>query len=74
MSSENKTMAELLDTLPQVGEVIWIGVRPERRAELQVVESVAAAPGEGLEGDRFKGKVSSKRQVTLIQAEHIFAF
>ena len=30
-------------------------------------------PGLGLEGDRFKGSLKSKRQVSFIQAEHIAA-
>jgi MOSC domain-containing protein YiiM len=64
-------MAELLSTLPQQGKVEWIGLRPERRMPLQQVTEVMAVPGQGLIGDRFSGTVDSKRQVTLIQAEHI---
>jgi MOSC domain-containing protein YiiM len=67
------TMAELLNTLPQQGRVEWIGLRPERRLPLQQVTEVQAVPGKGLIGDRFSGTVDSKRQVTLIQAEHIAA-
>lgn len=33
--------------------------------------SCVFAPGKGLEGDRFKGRETSKRQVTLIQKEHL---
>ncbi|MGD1892670.1 MAG: MOSC domain-containing protein [Cyclobacteriaceae bacterium] len=66
-------MKLLLDTLPQVGTVIWIGVRPERRNPLRAVNQVLAQEGVGLEGDHFSGKVQSKRQVTLISAEHIEA-
>ena len=40
---------------------------------MQQVDSVDAQPGEGLLGDRYHGKPESKRQVTLIQAEHIAA-
>lgn len=36
-----------------------------------VVDSVEAREGSGLMGDRFRGGASSKRQVTLIQAEHL---
>ncbi len=36
-----------------------------------VVDSVAAREGRGLSGDRFSGGASSKRQVTLIQSEHL---
>jgi MOSC domain-containing protein YiiM len=63
----------LLRTLPQHGRVAWIGVRPARGATPVVVDSVEARPGSGLTGDRFKGGPTSKRQVTLIQAEHLAA-
>jgi MOSC domain-containing protein YiiM len=42
-----------------------------RRAPMIVVESVEARAGQGLTGDRFAGGPSSKRQVTLVQAEHL---
>ncbi len=61
-----------MDTLPQVGKVEWIGVRPARRETVAVVESVDASPEAGLDGDRY-GREGGKRQVTLIQAEHIEA-
>jgi MOSC domain-containing protein YiiM len=63
----------LLDTLPQVGEVVWIGLRPVRSETLQSVEEVEARIGSGLVGDRFRGRPDSKRQVTLIQDEHLAA-
>ena len=36
-----------------------------------VVDAVEARMGQGLTGDRFAGGPASKRQVTLIQAEHL---
>lgn len=63
-------MAELLDTLPQQGKVEWIGLRPSRGAPLNIVESVEASCELGLIGDRYSGR-SKKRQVTLIQVEHL---
>ena len=68
--SNTKTLAELFETLPQVGKVEWIGVRPERRAPMNVLESVEADTETGLIGDRYAGR-SGKRQVTLIQYEHL---
>jgi MOSC domain-containing protein YiiM len=74
MVEENVSeMQRLLNTLPQVGEVVWIGLRPERRAPVQAVQEVEVRPGSGLVGDRFRGRRESKRQVTLIQAEHLIA-
>lgn len=66
-----KDLKELLATLPRDGRVDWIGVRPARLAPMIIVESVEARAGRGLTGDRFSGGPSSKRQVTLIQAEHL---
>ena len=65
-------MKEIRNTMPQVGTVKWIGLRPARRAELIVVDEVEA-DDQGLAGDFFKGPANAPRQVTLIQAEHIAA-
>lgn len=69
--SQSGPLAELINTLPQVGEVRWIGVRPARNEPMTPLERAAVHQGTGLEGDRYKGRVNSKRQVTLIQAEHL---
>jgi len=50
----------------------WIGLRPERKADLLVVDQVEAIAELGLAGDRrCKGTAGSARQVTLINREHI---
>jgi len=61
-----------MDTLPQVGEVTWIGVRPATREPVIAPDRVEAVMGSGLTGDRFKAR-STKREVTFIQKEHIDA-
>lgn len=66
-------MQVLLNTLPQQGCVTWIGIRPERKGPVQVTTQVEALTGCGLQGDHFHGSYSTKRQVTLIQHEHIIA-
>lgn len=63
-------LAQLMATLPQVGTVQWIGLRPARDVEMTEVESAEASAGGGLRGDRYTGG-SGKRGVTLIQAEHL---
>lgn len=65
------TLTDLLATLPETGTVCWIGVRPARRMPPNIVEVVEARVGDGLTGDRFSGTAESKRQVTLMQAEHL---
>lgn len=63
-------MQELINTLPQVGRIDWIGIRPADRAPLETVTEVAVTLENGLSGDHYSGK-NKKRQVTLIQAEHL---
>lgn len=62
-----RTLRELMETHTRPGRVTWIGVRPERRAEMIAVERVQVTDA-GLEGDRSRG---GKRAVTLLQAEHL---
>lgn len=64
------TLQELFDALPQTGTVEWIGLRPGRRETVNVVSTVRADTETGLMGDRY-AKAGGKRQVTLIQAEHL---
>ncbi|MCK7550988.1 MOSC domain-containing protein [Marinobacter goseongensis] len=71
--SDQSSLQTLLDTLPQTGHVAWIGIRPARGEAMEALDSAAVTPGKGLEGDRFKGRETSKRQVTLIQKEHLYA-
>lgn len=63
-------LARLMATLPQVGTVQWIGLRPARDEAMTEVGSVEATAEGGLRGDRYKGG-SGKRGITLIQAEHL---
>ncbi len=64
-------MKELLDTIPQQGRVCWIGLRPGREEPIEAVQEVDVDLEKGIVGDRFAGKAGAKRQVTLIQQEHL---
>ncbi|MEM6986537.1 MAG: MOSC domain-containing protein [Pseudomonadota bacterium] len=66
------TLKTLLNTLPQIGELCWIGLRPSRKTPMLCVPNVDVSPENGLHGDRYSGQ-SGLRQVTLIQAEHMAA-
>ena len=66
------TLQNLIETLPQQGRVEWLGIRGARKLPLTPVEQVEATKDRGLEGDHYS-KISGKRQVTLIQAEHLDA-
>lgn len=72
MSDTPQTLADLISTFPQTGLLEWIGVRPVKREAMQVVNKVDVITGLGLQGDhRLQRKSGGKRQVTLLQAEHL---
>ncbi len=64
-------LGRLMAQFPRAGKVEWIGIRPKRRAALTPIVEVLAIAGEGLAGDHYASKSNGKRQVTLIQAEHL---
>ena len=70
--SYNETLERhYLRSIPQEGKVEWIGIRPKRLLKVHYVSEVTANPDTGLEGDHFKKSSTGKRQVTLIQQEHL---
>ena len=56
---------------PATGTVKWMGVRHQKGAPVETVQSLSVTVANGAVGDRFSGKPGSKRQVTLIQFEHL---
>lgn len=69
-----QTVYDRLGTLPQVGRLEWIGLCPEPHGELRSVDEATLLVDHGLQGDHHaKRKAGSKRQVTLIQQEHLLA-
>lgn len=67
-----QNIKELFVNFPNSGTVEWISFRPEKRGEIEVVNEISVSPEKGIVGDHYNGK-NRKRQVTLIQAEHIEA-
>lgn len=61
---------DLFNVFPRPGRVEWIGIRPERRSPMTVVDAVEVTRKKGLVGDHYSGQ-SGNRHVTLIQAEHL---
>ena len=66
-------IAGLKNNVAQNGEVVWIGLRPERRAPMTEVDQAEAVEGKGLTGDHFSGFTTGKRGVTFFQYEHLSA-
>ncbi|MEM8786966.1 MAG: MOSC domain-containing protein [Pseudomonadota bacterium] len=63
-----ETLAELQSRAAQPGLVVWIGLRPERKAPMRVVAQAELTEA-GLEGDHRSRP--GARAVSLIQAEHL---
>lgn len=66
----DSALGQLMAMLPRAGRVEWLGLRPARDAAMVDVGQAVAEIGEGLVGDRYASS-SGKRDITLIQAEHL---
>jgi MOSC domain-containing protein YiiM len=53
------------------GRIEWIGLREERRGRLCNVPNAELIVERGLKGDRATKNAGGKRQVTLMQQEHL---
>lgn len=73
MLPKESPLQEMMQHFVHSGTVEWIGLRPGPRQPLVEVPEAFARIGTGLDGDRYKGKPESKRQISLIQAEHLEA-
>jgi MOSC domain-containing protein YiiM len=71
MEEEDEGLRGLLRHQPGPGRLAWIGLRPSRHAPMQVVRAAELLSDRGLDGDHTSQRGSKKRQVTLIQAEHL---
>jgi MOSC domain-containing protein YiiM len=71
--SEEKPYEALFDNFIRLGEITWIGIRVQAHEPMVVLNETFANIG-GLTNDRAnKGNPESKRQVTIIQHEHLAA-
>ena len=71
MSKRRNPLDRFARDLPP-GQLEWIGIRPQHRQAMGVVQEAVALAGLGLEGDHRSDKTpGSGRQVTLISREFI---
>ena len=68
----NQTIQQLCETCSGNGTLEWIGLRPEHRETIRPVDTATLLTGQGIQGDHSsRGRANGKRQVTLIQSEHL---
>ena len=65
-----KPIKELMNSIPQIGNVEWMGIRPEKRGEMVEMNEVLLDINDGIQGDHYSKK-GGKRMITLIQSEHL---
>lgn len=70
MNNKSVSIKALSRQFPQTGRLQWIGLRPAKNETMKSVAQAFACSQDGLIGDRYSGK-SGKRQVSLIQYEHL---
>lgn len=75
-SEDEITLRKLCARFHQTGRVEAIYLRPRRRVDVVSVCTAIAVQAQGLDGDRTAASISrkpegGKRQITLIQAEHL---
>ena len=68
----SKNLKQLMQRQAQSGILTWIGLRPAKREALVMPLHAQLDASQGLVGDHYSGR-SGKRQLTLIQAEHLQA-
>lgn len=71
MERERSQLESLRGAFAGTGRLRWIGLRPARRAAVEEVAEARAEAGRGLTGDRAAGRRGGRRQVTLVQWEHL---
>jgi MOSC domain-containing protein YiiM len=72
-AGESEVLRDLAGHFPRRGRVEAIYLRPGRDAAPEMAGTVVALEGRGLQGDRSASaaRAGHKRQVTLMQAEHL---
>lgn len=68
---EKSLVQELMVQRAGPGRLEWIGLREARRGPVRSVHEAELLADRGLAGDRAVANIGGKRQVTLLQQEHL---
>ena len=71
--SPETPLQTLLNSQVRAGALVWIGLRPARRATMITPQRAELVEARGITGDRYDTKRNGTRQVTLIAIEAIDA-
>ncbi|PPC86581.1 MAG: MOSC domain-containing protein [Hyphomicrobium sp.] len=71
--SPDSPLGRLLAAPARPGTLMWIGVRPVRKAALVSLSSAELIAEHGIRGDHYETRHNGARQVTLIASEDIAA-
>lgn len=66
-----ESLRALLKQRPRPGALSWIGVRPARGEAIRALSEATLVAGRGIQGDRASARSGGKRQVSLLQHEHL---
>jgi MOSC domain-containing protein YiiM len=72
MLNPASSLAGLMNARMRPGTIEWIGVRPERRTPMLIVQDAVLDAKQGIVGDRYSGR-SGARHVTIIARENLSA-
>lgn len=73
MLTPTSPLARLTEAPIRPGRIVWIGLRPARRAIMTDVAVATLDERQGLVGDHYSSRTGGARHVTLIQQEHLAA-
>ena len=71
MLKHEQTLSELRSIIAKPGKLVWIGIRSAHRDAMSMPDSVLLIENCGIEGDHSANRPGKKRQISLIQSEHI---
>ncbi len=71
MLKSGQTLAQLRKHSAYSGRLDWIGIRPSHHDTIIMPKSATLITDRGIEGDHSANRTGKKRQITLLQAEHL---
>jgi MOSC domain-containing protein YiiM len=71
MLKHDQTLTDLRSINASNGKLSWIGIRPTHQQAMIMPEKAILLKNKGIEGDHIAKGSNRKRQVTLIQEEHL---